>query len=224
MASRRVTELLRESAMDIWERILNHPFVTELFEGSLPMEKFKFYITQDYNYLITLTKCQAIISSKFDDPSIMRRVLELALADVSTELENYNKLLGALGLRIEDVVRARPSPTNMAYMNFLLTTCMMGGPYEGLVAILPCYWTYLEIARYHAEKLVRNPVKVYRDWASVYLSPEYERIVNDLRAIVDNASDYLMRDLDKLVRIFRQASTYEYLFWDMAYREEGWLF
>jgi len=223
MASQRFTERLKEAVSDVWDRILNHPFVTELFNGSLPMGKFRFYVIQDYNYLITLTRCQAIIASKFEDPAIMRKILELALADVSTELENYNKLLGELGLSLNDVIRVRPSPTNMAYMNFLLSTCTMGSPYEGLVAILPCYWTYLEIARYHAKKLEGNPVRVYRDWALVYLSPEYEKIVSDLRAIIDNAGDYLARDFDRLSGIFRQASVYEYMFWDMAFRQEQWI-
>ncbi|GAB6945307.1 thiaminase II [Vulcanisaeta sp. JCM 14467] len=222
--SNRITELLRNQVGDVWLRIVNHPFVTELFNGSLPLEKFRYYIVQDYNYLITLTRCQALIASKLENPAAMRRVLELALADVTTELENYNRLLNSLGLSIDDVVKTRPSPTNIAYMNFLLTTCALGSPYEGLVAILPCYWTYLEIAKYHADKLSKNPVKVYRDWASVYLTPEYASIVDGLRAIIDEASDYLMRDFNRLLSIFRQASTYEYLFWDMAYRQEQWVF
>ena len=222
--SSRITEFLKNQVNDVWTRIINHPFVTELFSGSLPLEKFRYYVVQDYNYLITLTRCQALIASKLENPAVMRRVLELALADVTTELENYNRLLNSLGLNISDVVKARPSPTNIAYMNFLLTTCALGSPYEGLVAILPCYWTYLEIAKYHADKLGRNPVKVYRDWASVYLTPEYAGIVDGLRAIIDEASDYLMRDFNRLLSIFRQASIYEYLFWDMAYRQEQWVF
>ncbi|ADY01013.1 MAG: thiaminase II [Vulcanisaeta sp.] len=218
-----ITDLLRSRVNDIWYRIFNHPFVIELFNGTLPLEKFRFYVIQDYNYLITLTKCQAIIASKFEDPTTMRKILELALADVSTELENYNKLLNTLNLSFDDAIRIRPSPTNIAYMNFLLTTCTLGSPYEGLVAILPCYWTYLEIARYHVEKLRSNPIKIYRDWASIYLTPEYSGIVDSLRVIIDKASDYLMRDFDKLLNIFRQASVYEYLFWDMAYRQEQWV-
>ncbi len=218
----RVTEILRISSNDIWERILKHPFVVELFRGSLPPEKFRFYVIQDYNYLVTLTRCQAIIASKLEEPAIIRRILELALADVSTELENYNKLLNALGLSLNDVIRARPAPTNTAYMNFLLTTCTLGGPYEGLVAILPCYWTYLEIAKSHEKELANNPVSIYRDWALVYLSPEYEGIVMDLRRIIDDASDYLVHDISRLTGIFRQASIYEFMFWDMAYRMEQW--
>lgn len=217
-----LTDDLRAGVDDIWKAIINHPFVVELYSGTLPLDKFRFYVTQDYNYLITLTRCQAIIASRLDDPSDMRKVLELALADVSTELENYNKLLGRLGLSLNDVLNVRPSPTNVAYMNFLLTTCSMGTAWEGLVAILPCYWTYLEIARAHVDKLGGNPVDVYREWASVYLSDEYRFIVDELKELINNRGEYLRKDFNKLLSIFRQASTYEYMFWDMAYRQETW--
>ena len=43
---------LKEEAAPIWEKILKHPFLVEMGEGSLPMEKFVFYFKQDYSYLI----------------------------------------------------------------------------------------------------------------------------------------------------------------------------
>jgi thiaminase/transcriptional activator TenA len=174
------------------------------------MESFKFYLIQDYNYLVTLTRCQAQIASKLEDPRLIRRILELALADVTTELENYNKLLTEVGLSLEEVMRARPSPTNRAYMDFLMTTCTLGTPLEGLVAILPCYWTYLEIAMHHREKLRENRVEIYRRWAHAYLTQEYHMIVQGLREIVDS---HQHADPEKLDKLFRQASIYEYMFW-----------
>ncbi|MGB9705438.1 MAG: thiaminase II, partial [Pyrobaculum sp.] len=33
---------LRRRAGDIWGRILAHPFVVELYGGSLPLEKFRY--------------------------------------------------------------------------------------------------------------------------------------------------------------------------------------
>ncbi|WP_243680020.1 hypothetical protein [Vulcanisaeta souniana] len=135
----KITEILRDSSNDIWERILKHPFVVELFRGgSLPPEKFRFYVIQDYNYLVTLTRCQAMIASKLEEPTVIRRILELALADVSTELENYNKLLNTLGLSLNDVIRARPAPTSTAYMNFLLTRVLW-------VVLTRAWWLYYHV-------------------------------------------------------------------------------
>ena len=218
----RLTERLRRDSQDVWEAIINHPFVRELYGGSLPMEKFKYYIIQDYNYLITLTKCQALAASKVDDPGVMRRLLELALADVSTELENYNKLLGMLGLTIGDVVRARPNPVNVAYMSYMLSICSLGTAWECIAAILPCYWTYMEIADRLRGLLDGNPVDIYRSWASTYLTPEYRGIVEGLREIIDGRAGELEPLYERLSSIFRQCSIFEYMFWDAAYSMQGW--
>jgi len=218
-----ITEKLRVIAEDVWIRIINHPFVLGLYRGDLPMDKFRFYLIQDYNYLITLTRCQSMIASKLEDPLIMRRILELALTDITTELESYAAMLNELGLKLGDVIKVRPSPTNIAYMNFLLTTCSLGSPWEGLVAILPCYWTYLDIARHNEHLLRMNTVDLFKRWCRIYLSEDYAKIVNELRDIIDSHSDYLMRDLDRLSRVFRQAAIYELMFWDMAYKQEEWI-
>jgi thiaminase/transcriptional activator TenA len=49
----KVVDRLRKDANAIWKKIIEHPFVVELYKGDLPLNKFKFYILQDYQYLIT---------------------------------------------------------------------------------------------------------------------------------------------------------------------------
>ncbi|HAV52432.1 MAG TPA: thiaminase II, partial [Leuconostoc mesenteroides] len=44
-------EILTELS-DVWQANLKHPFVQEIGEGTLPVEKFKYYMIQDYVYLI----------------------------------------------------------------------------------------------------------------------------------------------------------------------------
>ena len=47
----KISARLRRDADAIWKGIIKHPFVVELYEGVLPIEKFRFYVLQDYNYL-----------------------------------------------------------------------------------------------------------------------------------------------------------------------------
>jgi thiaminase/transcriptional activator TenA len=213
-----LTERLREDADFIWKKIFEHPFVIELYDGTLPLEKFKYYIIQDYNYLIEISRCFSIISSK-SDFTIAKYALQMAYMDMTTEMDNYMKLLGELGLDFKDVVKIEPAPTNFAYMNFLIRICSLGSPIEGLVALLPCFWTYKEIAEYNKGRLVHNTNTIYKSWANTYLSSEYENLVNMLKNIID-ASSYT--DYDNLKRIFILASKYEYMFWEMAYTMEKW--
>ncbi|MCS7108932.1 MAG: hypothetical protein N3G48_06345 [Sulfolobales archaeon] len=203
----------------MWVKIFNHPFVVELYRGELQLEKFKYYIIQDYNYLITMYRCFSLIASKADY-KLARKALELAYLEATTEMANYEKLLSRLGLSLDYVVRVEPAPTNTAYMNFLTATCALKPPIHGLIALLPCFWSYAEIAEKHKEALARNSNELYVDWAKTYLAGEYKQLISELREIIDASIN--LSEVEDLTKIFVTASKYEYLFWEMSYRMESW--
>jgi len=216
----RLTAKLRRDAEYIWKRILEHPFVVELYKGTLPLEKFKYYLIQDYNYLITTYKCLSLLSAKADYEAA-KVTLELAHLDATTEIENHNSLLKALGLNIEYVENTEPAPTNTAYMNFLLSTCSLKPFIEGLTAILPCFWSYYEIALYNEGSMRHNKNEIYRRWCEVYLSKEYIKIVDILRSLVDKYG--MNYEYERLKNVFILGSRYELMYWDMAYKMEDWI-
>ena len=55
-----LSERLRQAVAPIWQKTLTHPFVTGLGDGTLPLENFRFYMCQDYVFLIeySLFSCQ----------------------------------------------------------------------------------------------------------------------------------------------------------------------
>jgi len=214
----RLSAYLRRKASPIWEKIFVHPFVRELYSGTLPLEKFKYYVIQDYNYLVVMMKCLALAASKADF-ELGRLALELAYEDATIEMRNYEELIKEIGLSMDEVIRAEPSPTAYAYSNFLLTTCSLGTPLDCLVAILPCFWSYLEIGRRNEHLLRSNSNPLYRRWCSAYVSKEYEELVNELIRAVDLQDFTNLRGLEEL---FITGSRYEYMFWDAAYRMERW--
>lgn len=50
------TRRLLGKARDIWNGYLRHPFVRGIGDGTLDKEKFRFYLKQDYLYLISTRK------------------------------------------------------------------------------------------------------------------------------------------------------------------------
>jgi thiaminase/transcriptional activator TenA len=142
----------------------------------------------------------------------------MAHDEATTELESYKRTLASVGLSMDAALKTEPAPTNVAYMNFILTTAYTKSPVEGLTAILPCFWSYADIAETNKALLEDNKNEVYKAWASVYLERSTRDLVEELRCVVDSLDDH-----ESASRIFMTASRYECMFWDMAYKQEGWI-
>jgi len=136
------------------------------------------------------------------------------------EMENYLRILPEAGVDPGSLGSTERSPTSLAYSNFLLRTCALETPLECASAMLPCFWSYQELARAHETDLGRNPVELYRRWGEAYLGEDYGRVVEGLRGIVDALWAEDLRAA--AVRSFILGSRYELMFWDAAYAEEGW--
>lgn len=215
-----ISETLRSMFRELWVKDLDHPFVVELYSGTLPLEKFKYYVLQDYNYLVTMVRVLSLLAAKAPTLELSRLALELAYGTVTGEMENYERSLSALDMTIDDAIRAKPNPANVAYMNFLLSTAYHGDFYAGLASVISCFWTYEDIAERHRWRLEANRVELYKRWASVYLSNEYKMLVRRLRDAVDGSG----RSVGELSYHFEQALRYEIMFWQSAYIMEEWPF
>ena len=216
----KVSERLRKDADGVWEKIIEHPFVMELYSGTLPMEKFRFYILQDYNYLIASIKNFSIISSKADSIDAMREVTEILHLESVSEFKGYEEFLGKLGYTIEDAKNIEPIPMNVSYVNFLLSTSSLKSYAESITSVLPCFWSYAEIAGHHKNKLGKNKNRLYIDWASVYLSEPYVNLVKKIKKLVDEAGETVSYEM--LKKTFITASKYEYMYWDAVYNMDTW--
>ncbi len=213
----KFTERLRLEADPIWRKIFVHPFVIELYDGTLPFEKFKFYTVQDFHHLLETFRCISLISAKseYEDAKLAMKIAEM---EMISEMKNYEELLNELNLGINDVKMSEVAHIAFAYDNFLIRTCALGSSIEGFTALLPCFWSYIEIADYNRKRLLKNKNKIYRKWAEEYLKDEYRSIVESMRKAVDDAC---CEDYKKLRNLFIIASKYEYMFWTMAYNMDG---
>ena len=46
------SDQLRQAAADVWEAQHQHPFVCGIRDGTLDADRFRFYVRQDYLFLI----------------------------------------------------------------------------------------------------------------------------------------------------------------------------
>ena len=211
------SEEIRREAGKIWQRIFRHPFLREVREGRLPVEKFRFYLLQDYHYLEAFARAVAIALGKAPDS----RTIELLAKRVLTPIERplHRRLLELVGVSPEEAERAEPAPTNLAYTNHLLVTAFTHGLGPTAAALLPCPWTYSLLGDVLGE--VDHPV--YGEWVAFYHQGFLEESVQAWREFVDTAAEEASpQERDLMRRVFLTSSRYELLFWGMAYHQERW--
>ncbi len=214
----KLSERLKKDSERIWQRIYVHPFVKELFEGTLPERKFRFYILQDYNYLTSSIKNFSILATRAKNGRVMRELIDIAYTEAKGEFEGYKNFLKKMNLTIEEAENEEQIQTSISYTSFLLSTSSIKSFEEGITATLPCYWSYAEIAKFHKKKLTSNKNELYKEWAYYYLEDDYINLVKKIKKLVDEIkSDF---PYDKLKHAFATSSKYEYMFWDSVYNEK----
>ena len=209
--------LLWQQASPIWESVSVHPFLSELQDGTLPIEKFRYYILQDYLYLGAFGRAAAAALSQAPDTDSARRLLKRVTTPVERPL--HGALFDALDVTEEEAEASMPSPTNLAYMNHIEVSMDIGGLACGVASLLPCPRIYHEVG-----KILREPDHpVYRIWQSTYAEGLLEASVVAWTGFVDELAERAgpgTRDL--MERAYLTSSRYEYMFWTMAYNLEDW--
>ena len=211
------SEELQQEAQQIWGRIFSHPFLEELQAGELPMEKFRYYVIQDFHYLEGFGKTVSIALSKSPDLSTLRRLGRRINTPIERPL--HGKMFELLEIDEAEALRVGPSPTNRAYMNHMLTVASTGGVGEAAAALLPCPWTYHELG----SQLSLPDHPVYNHWVEAYHSGMLEASTAAWRELVDEFAAKggpVLRE--SMRKAFLTSSRYEFLFWTMAYNMERW--
>jgi thiaminase/transcriptional activator TenA len=211
------SEQLREEAHPIWRRIFACPFLREIKDGTLPLEKFRYYLAQDYLYLEGFARAVGLALAKAPDAKTLEELSHRVLTPVERPL--HHRLLGEAGLTLADVQRAQRSPTNTAYVNHMLKTAALHSLGPTAAALLPCPWTYHELK----DQVGQSEHPLYGQWTAFYVAGLLKDSVDAWRGFVDEAALQAgPRELDAIREAFLSSSRYEYLFWDMAYRMEQW--
>ena len=214
---------LRSNASHIWEQEQRHPFVTGIGDGSLALEKFQFYMRQDYIFLIEFCRVISLAVAKarsIDDMGWFARLLHETL---NTEMALHVSFCEELGITEEQLRRTEASPTTHAYTRHLTEVAYSGDAVEIAVAILPCSWGYCEIGRMLFDRGLPAGQPLYSRWIEMYNSHEFEELADWLRSFIDREARAAgSAALARAEEIFVTSSRYEYMFWDAAYRLEGW--
>lgn len=213
------TERLLDAASAIWEGYHVHPFVRGIADGTLDVEKFKFYMVQDYVYLFDYARVFALGVVKAKEPETMRTFAAYVHQILDGEMSLHRSYMQRLGIDLHEAEYAVCALDNKSYTAYMLEIASKEGEAEIAAAILSCAVSYEVIAR---RILENNPNAAdhpfYGEWIESYAGDEYHAANEALIALMERlTADYSEAQLQHLCDVFVLCSRYEALFWDMAW-------
>ena len=218
----RFTPRLRERAEPIWHAQLEHPFVRGIGDGTLPLDRFAHWVRQDYRFLVEYCRLFGLAAARAPDLDTLVRFADLLQATARTEMDLHRAFAREFGIGEADLEREPMAPTTRAYTDFLLRVAATGDFAELTAALLPCMWGFAEIGQaLRARGLPADPR--YAKWIEAYADPEFARLAEWCRSLVDRLAEGASPVQEaRLLDAFLTSSRYEYLFWEMAWRQEAW--
>jgi thiaminase/transcriptional activator TenA len=218
-----VCDALRERALPVWESLHEHPFLRELADGTLPEEKFRFYLEQNLLYLPEYARVIAIGAARSRDGVELGSFTAALDNIVNTEIPENEALLAeiiALGAEDRGGTLAM-APRNVAYTSYLIAAAFRGGPLDVMTAIMPCAWSYGEIAS-ALPREAADAHPVYGAWIGFFASEQYAALVERMKAELDALAEQEGAGVDELGETFTMGARLELGFWEMAYTLEQW--
>ncbi len=210
------TEKVWQASEAIYHKILELPFLHELMDGTLPEEKFYFYLKQDAIYLSEYGKILAGIATRLSDSN--NRAAFLGFSNDTIAVESA---LHAFYLKDAPKVKdVGASPSCMLYTGFLSQQLLCQPVEVAIAAVLPCFWIYQKVGDYILKHQTKGENR-YQNWIDTYGGEEFATAVNKaLEISVEVAEKSALQD--QMTEAFQYACKLEWMFWDSAYRKEKW--
>lgn len=171
---------LRAAADAIWEAQHRHPFVRGIGDGTLGRERFRFWIRQDYLFLVEYSRVLALAIARAPDLDTMRRFADLVHDTLHQELDLHRGYSADLGIPAADLEREKMAPTTRGYADYLLRTATVSDFAELVAALLPCMWGFNEIGRRLAERGL-PPDEHYAHWVTMYASDDFSALAVNIQ-------------------------------------------
>jgi len=210
---------LRNDAGSDWHDFVAHEFVQGLGAGWLAPEAFKFYLQQDYLFLIQFARAYGLATYKAETLEEMRAAAETMRVILDTEMRLHVRYCASWGIAESEMASVPEHNAAMAYTRFVLERGMAGDSLDLHVALAPCVIGYGVIgATLKADTETTRRETLYDEWIDLYAGAEYQAVrhaaeerLDGLWARRGNEARY-----EALLTTFRSACRLESAFWQMG--------
>ncbi|MFC6954303.1 thiaminase II [Halorubellus litoreus] len=213
---------LEPEADAYWDAIVDHPMVQALGAGTLDDDPFRYWVRQDYVYLVDYARVFAHGAATAPDLDRMRTFADLLESTVETEMDLHREYAAEFGIGEAALEATDPSPTTRAYTDFLVRTATDGDFGDLVAAVLPCMWGFNETGKRLAADGLPDDDR-YAEWIRTYAGDEFTELTEWCKDLADDvAAERTAADRERYCDLFRTSARYEYRFWDAAWRQEDW--
>ncbi|KZS98826.1 hypothetical protein SISNIDRAFT_447652 [Sistotremastrum niveocremeum HHB9708] len=218
-----VRSLIR-STEDIWKDYVEHPFVKQLGEGTLPVESFKHFIKQDYIYLRYYARAYGLLGAKAQSFTTISSAAGI-MNNIAEESKMHKAFCESWGITEKELTVGEESSATSAYGGYLLNIGLMGDEQKLRVAFAACLLGYGEVGLWLTaqSKIPGSKIYVqnnpYQRWIDDYAGPRFQEAVRtgiyqlEAQTAADPPSE--QRYLE-LVDVWRTCTRLERNFWNMA--------
>lgn len=218
--SMKLSEILYDNVKDLWNQAAAKPFVIEMAKGILSREHYRYYMIQDYLYLLEYTDILAAIQESCNDPELRSFIGDVIEQVKEETMQVHVPNMREMGITEEEISGCPESPEIADYVNYMRSLVKEEGILAGLTAQLQCSWVYayigLRMKEQYPEEISASP---YKGWFDAYTCDAYtganQKWIDTLDKMAD---DIEAEDAEKLCRIFKTCAEYENRFWDMLYK------
>lgn len=206
-----------------WETYIHHDFVRQVSDNTLPISKFKYFVEQDYAYLVDYGRIYCIAASKAPDiydmeeeVNILRLIRENGL---NPHINRLKTIMGEFDDTYLDDLKRGPALRN--YLRYLTEFAQNGTWCELMAALTPCMMGYCVAAHLRVENMTAPEGSLYHDWIKIYSDIYDEGMELGYKFINLMYETSSGEDIEKLVKIWGEVCALETQFWDAALNYQG---
>ena len=220
------SETLLQKAEPYYQAQTRKPFVQGMLDGTLPMEKFLYWVRVDYAYLVNFSRILALGVTKADTFEDMRVMQEYLHWIVNEEMGMQESYAAEHGITKHDLESAQMGPIKYAYTRHELASAYSGTMGELLAGIMACIVGYQIVCRKLLSSIETiDPENPYRDWFSMYssdvdLDTHTKKVIDIFDRMASEGSANVRASMEEK---FMTGVRYETMCWDAYFEMEEWI-
>ncbi|KAJ5666910.1 hypothetical protein N7462_011319 [Penicillium macrosclerotiorum] len=207
----------RPDIQQVWKKFTYHEFVEGMGQGTLPVERFKEYLVQDYLYLVQFARSNALAAYKSQNMESIAASSQIVL-HIQREMALHLDYCASFGLSKQQMEAHPETIACTAYSRFILDVGQSEDWLALQMALAPCLIGYGAIARrlYSEENTLREGNQYWK-WIENYVAEDYSEAVRLGSALLEEHMQKVSPSrMEQLIKIFIRATELEISFWDMG--------